>query len=275
MATAEGTRDPETRPRRARGRALLALGVSLARRGVLPVISIVVCVFTTIALALLALALAMRGSGAPVQDVPLIASSALAWGGGFLLAFAAAANALRRDRREGIRDLLVARTTSLRGYLLARVGGLALLIALLVGGGTLITGLAGLAFAGRLAAAPRILQSTCAGLAFSIAFAAVVAPVAFAALGARSRLGGYTFLLAIVVFPEIVVALLGSAIPDGVVDVLSIPSALSALRSALAPGTVDAARALRALLALALFVIAATFLVRRDAILVERQEADA
>jgi hypothetical protein len=240
----------------------------------LPVASILICVFTTIALSLVAISLGVRGPQSPVHDVPVLASSALAWGGGFLLAFASAAHALRRDRSEGIRALLVARTTSLRGYLLARIGGLALLIAIVVGGGTLFTGFVGLAAAAQLSAAGRIIQSTCAGVAFSIAFAAVVSPVAFAALGARSRIGGYMVLLGVVVFPEIVVGMLGSAIPDSVTDVLSIPSALSALRTALAPGTADAARALRALLALGLFVAAATFLVRRDAIVLERAEGD-
>ena len=123
--------------------SLLALGMSLARRGILPVASIAICVSTTFALSLVTGVLSSRGPQAPAHDVPLLASSALAWGGGFLLAFAAAAHALRRDRAEGIRALFVARTTSLRGYLLARVGGLAVLIALCVAGGTLVCGLVG------------------------------------------------------------------------------------------------------------------------------------
>ena len=171
---------------------LLALGMSLARRGILPVASIAICISTTLALSLVAGVLASRGPQSPAHDVPLVASSALAWGGGFLLAFAAAAHALRRDRAEGIRALFVSRTTSLRGYLLARVGGLAALIALCVAGGTLLCGLVGAAAAARAAAVPRMLQATGAAVVFSIAFSAVVAPVAFAALGARSRIGGYS-----------------------------------------------------------------------------------
>lgn len=254
--------------------SLLVLGMSLARRGILPVASLVICISTAIALGLVAAILAGRGPQSPAHDVPLIASSALAWGGGFLLAFAAAAHALRRDRAEGVRALFISRTTSLRGYLFGRVGGLALLIALFVAGGTLFCGLAGTAGAARVSGVPRMLHATFAGVVFSVAFAAVVAPVAFAALGARSRIGGYLFLLAVVTLPELIVALMGSALPEPIADVLSIPGALSALRSALAPGTVDLLRAARALLALAFVIAFAMFLVRRDAILVDEPEVD-
>lgn len=245
--------------------------MSLARRGILTTSSIVICITTAIGLSLVAAVLAARGSQSPAHEVPLLASSALAWGGGFLLAFAAAAHALRRDRAEGIRGLFVARTTSLRGYLVGRIGGLALLIAIVVAGGTLLCGLAAVGAASRAAAVPRILQATGAGIAFSVAFSAVVAPVAFAALGARSRIGGYLFLVGVVTVPELIVRAMGSSLPEAIGDVLSIPSALSALRTSLAPGTEDPYRAARAVVALTLAVGLAVFLVRREAILVDRE----
>lgn len=237
--------------------------------------SIVICIITAIGLSLVAVLLAARGPQSPAHDVPLIASGALAWGGGFLLAFAAAAHALRRDRAEGIRGLFVARTTSLRGYLLGRIGGLAVLIAIVVAGGTLLCGLAAMGAASRVVSVPRILQATGAGIAFSIAFSAVVAPLAFAALGARSRIGGYLFLIGVVMVPELIVMGMGSALPESISDVLSIPSALSALRTSLAPGTVDLYRTARAVVALTLAVSLAMFLVRRDALLVDQPEVDA
>ena len=254
---------------------MLVLGMSLARRGALPVVSIAICASTALALAIVAGLLAGRGPKSAAHDVPILASSALAWGGGFLLAFAAAAHALRRDRTDGIRELFVARTASrggLRGYLFARVGGLAALIALCVGGGTLLCGLVGMVGAARVSGVASMLQSTIAGIAFSLAFAAVVAPVAFAALGARSRLGGYLFLLAVVIIPELIIAMMGASLPASVADVLSIPSALGALRTSLAPGTVDLWRTMRALVALSFVVAFAMFLVRRDAVLIESQE---
>lgn len=252
--------------------SLLVLGMSLARRGVLPTVSIAICASTTLALAIIAGVLTARGPQSPAHEVPIVASSALAWGGGFLLAFAVAAHALRRDRTEGIRELFVARTTSLRGYLFARVGGLALLVAACVAGGTLVCGLVGVAGAARTSGVPAMLQATGAGIAFSLAFAAVVAPVSFAALGARSRIGGYVFLLAVVTLPELVVSMMGSSLPASVADVLSIPSALGALRTSLAPGTVDLWRTMRALVALSLVIAFAMFLVRRDAVLVDSAE---
>jgi hypothetical protein len=251
---------------------LLVLGMTLARRGVLPAVSIAICVSTTIALSLIAGVLTARGPQSPAHEVPILASSALAWGGGFLLAFAVAAHALRRDRTEGMRELFVARTTSLRGYLFARVGGLALLVALCVAGGTLVCGLVGTAGAARASGVPAMLQATLAAVVFSLAFSVVVAPVAFAALGARSRIGGYVFLIAVITIPELIVGMMGSSLPPSVADVLSIPSALAALRTSLSPGNVDLWRTVRALIALSLVVAFAMFLVRRDAILVDSPE---
>lgn len=254
--------------------SLLVLGMSLARRGILPVASLVICISTALALGLVAAILAGRGPQSPAHDVPLVASSALAWGGGFLLAFAAAAHALRRDRDDGVRALFVTRTTSLQGYLFARVGGLALLIMICVAGGTLFCGLAGAAGAAGVSGVPRMLHATLAGVVFSMAFSAVVAPVAFAALGARSRIGGYLFLIGVVMVPELIVSLMGSALPEPIADVLSIPGALAALRTSLSPGSVDLLRSARAMVALALVIAFAMFLVRRDAILVEQPEVD-
>lgn len=254
---------------------MLALGMSLARRGVLPVISLGIIALTAVGAIVFAFVLASRSEKAPLHDVPILTSGALAWGGGFLLAFSAALRALRRDRTEGVRALLVARTTSLRGYLVARVFGLALLLALLLGGGTLLAGIASALAASRAAVVAQTLQTTFASVVFSMAFSVVVAPIAFAALGARSRVGGYLFLLSVVVVPEIIVEALSNALPNGLAEVLSVPSALSALRSALGPGPVEVGRAFRAIVALAIFTALAMLLVRRDAIRVEEQEADA
>ncbi|MDB4945756.1 MAG: hypothetical protein JWP97_5290 [Labilithrix sp.] len=250
----------------------LALGVSLARRGFLPVASIVICVLTAIGTVILGVVMAGRGPDAPAHDVPLVASGALAWGGAFLLAFSVAIHALRKDRELGIRALFMTRTTSLRGYLVGRVGGLAALVTMLVGGGTLLTGLVtAVAWAGS-GHVLSVLQATFAGVVYAVAFGAVVAPVAFAALGARSRLGGYVFLLAVVTVPELLVVTLGSTLPAPIADVLSIPAALSALRGSLAPGHVELLRTLRALLALGIFVGLASALVGRDARAVDHPE---
>ena len=260
--------------RRASVRALVALGFMLARRGILPVLAMVVCVLTTIATCVIAISFGGRGPHAPIHDVPIVASGALGWGGGFLLAFAASAHALRKDRTDGIRELVTLRSRSLRGYLVARLGGLTALVALLVAGGTLLTGLVAIISATRIGEALRTFHATAAAFVFAIAFSVVVVPVAFAALGARSRLGGYVFFLGLVMLPELFVGAMGPSFPESLGDVLSIPSALAALRTGLAPGNVDIGRAARAIAALAVYVAIAIAFVRRDALAVldERDE---
>lgn len=251
---------------------LFALGASLARRGVLAAVAIGIGVLTALVACIVAVALARRGGDAPVHTVPIVASSALAWGAGFLLAFGSAAHALRRDRAEGVQHLLVARTTSLRAYVVARIGGLAAVLAAIVAGGTLVTGIVAALASARVAGVPRTLQATCAALVFSLAFSLVLAPLAFAALGARSRAGGYFFMLLVVVMPELVAGMLASVLPESITEVIAIPSALATLRSALAPGSADGWRALRALVSLALWMLFASSLVRRTVFGLDRGE---
>ncbi len=238
----------------------------------MPVVSLTISALTILVLAVVALSFVARGAQAPVHDVPLLASSLIAWGGGFLHAFSASASALRRDRTEGVRHLFVSRTTSLRGYILARVGGLAALLSIVVGGGTLLIGTVAILAATRGHTVLKTAHATFAAVLFSVAFAVVVAPIAFAALGARSRVSGYFFLLMILVLPETLTWALSSGVPSEVLELCAIPSALAALRSSLSPGSVDLFRCVRALIALGVFVAIGLFFVRRDVVLLERAE---
>jgi len=238
-------------------------------------IAIGICVFTAFVFAILGLAFAVRASSSstsPVHDVPLIASSALVWGGGFLLAFSVAASALRRDRTDGVVDLFVTRTTSLRGYIMARVGGLAALLIAVLGGGTLLSGAVAIIAATKAHTAMRTMQSTFAAFVYVSAFALVLAPLAFAALGARRRFSGYLVFLAILIVPEVVASMLSSVIPTEVTELFALPSALASLRSSLAPFTADGFRLLRSLVALILWAGVALFLVRRDILIVAEEE---
>ena len=266
---------PSARPerRRAGGATLVLLGATLARRGPLALVSIAVSVFTVLVLCVIAIAFARRGGDAPVESMPTLASSALAWGGGFLHAVAVSAGALRRDRAEGIRHLFVSRTTTVHGYLLARVGGLVAVLAIVVGGGTLLVSLAALAGALQLRTVALTAQSTLGAVVYAFAFAAVVAPVAFAALGSRTRLSGYFALLFVLVVPEILSNALTGPLPTEVTELFAIPSALAALRSSLGPGSVDVLRFLRALVAVAIFGGVATFFIRRRLLLGESEES--
>lgn len=253
--------------------ALLGLGATLARRGPMAIVSLAICVLTVLVGCGAAVSFASRGEGAPTHDVPLVASSALAWGGGFLLAFSAAASALRRDRLEGVRDLFVTRTTSLRGYLLARVGGLAALLALVVAGGTALTGMLAILASVKAGALGLTLQASAAAVVYGFAFSFVVAPIAFAALGARTRIGGYFYLILILVLPEMLTSALGRALPSELLEVCAIPSALAALRASLAPGTTDAFRFLRAVVALFVFASGGMLWIRRELSRMEEEGA--
>lgn len=256
-----------------RRRDLLALGASLARRGPAVVVALVVSVLTALGAAVVGFVLARRGIDAPAYDVPLLASSALAWGGGFLHAFAASAGSLRRDRTDGIRELVVTRTTSLNGYLFGRTAGLALVLVAVVGGGTLFTGLAAMVGAAG-GGVGRTVQATLAACAFAIAFGLVLAPVSLAALGARARTAGWASIVVVLFVPEMLVWSTHGTFPAEVTELLAIPSALSALRASLAPGSLEPLRFARALAALAVFTGIALVFLRRDAALLER-ESDA
>jgi hypothetical protein len=208
---------------------------------------------------------------APVHDVPLVASSAIAWGGGFLLAVTASLRALSRDRDEGIAELVIARTTSRRSYVLARVAGLAVMLAIVVAGATLLTGVVAIAASRHISVVARTLHSGFASVAFALAFSVVVAPITIAALGSRSRASGYLTLLAVLFVPELLVHAAHGSWPDAIAELLSAPSALAALRASLSPGTTEPFRCLRAIVALAIFAAIGLALVDRAARAVERE----
>jgi hypothetical protein len=66
--------------------------------------------------------------------------------------------------------------------------------------------------------------------------------------------------------------MLENTAPSEVLEVCAIPSALAALRASIAPGTVDAMRFLRAVVALGAFAGVALMWVRRDVIRLEREK---
>lgn len=257
-------------PMHPRRRTLLALGASLARRGPAVIVAIVVSVLTALGAAVVGFVLARRGSDTAAYEVPLLASSALAWGGGFLHAFAASAGALRRDRTDGIRELVVTRTTSLDGYLFGRTAGLALVLVSVVGGGTLFTGLVAMvgAAGGNVG---RTLQATLAASAFAVGFGLVIAPVALAALGARARTAGWATIIVVLLVPELIGWSMHGTFPIEVTELVAIPSALAALRASLASDSFEPLRCLRALAALAVFAGIALVFLRRDAAHLERE----
>jgi hypothetical protein len=232
----------------------LALGIWLTARGALVRASLALTALG--ALGSIAAAVATRGT-ATIEEVPGLASMAFAWGAGTTLAFGGAQRALLRDRERGVVALARARGVGVGVYAGGRVGGLVVILALAVGGGTLVAGLAATAVAGGEMRA--VARASVAALVYALAFAATVGPLAMAALGGRSRAGGYFALLAVLVLPELLAPWTGALLPKGWRELTSIPAALEALRvgvQSAGPAVLHAARATVALVA----VVAASLL---------------
>jgi len=194
-----------------------------------------------------------------VAFLPPLASSAIAWGGGVTLAFGAALRALRLDREQGILALVRARGATVSDYVRGRVLGLVIVLVSAVGGATTVACMSAVAVAH---GALDVVASSAGAIVYAVAFGATLGPVALAALGARTRAGGYTSLLAVLVVPELLAftGLTTHLLPEGWDELTSIPAALSAVRRGVAHGFVGGAHAARALAAL-VAVMAAALLV--------------
>jgi hypothetical protein len=216
----------------------------------------------------LALAASVRRSSA-IEHVPMAAAWLLVWGAGILVAVGAAARGLRRDREEGIVELLESRGHARGAYVTARVGALALVLFLVTGGGTLVVGIVStlLAIGGHRVLGT--LQSTLAGLAYAASFSAMVGPIAFATLGARSRAGGYFALLLVLFVPTLASGLTSRLVPEGWESLVSIPGALDSIRSAIAPPGFDPLGLVRALVVSAVVMLLALVFVRVEASSIE------
>jgi len=248
--------------RGSRGGGLVALGFFLARRGAMAAVGLALTIACVVGFGGLAVAFARHGKVAALPDVPLIASSVLAFGVGVLVAFAASTRAFRRDEDEGVRALLRAHGIDTTQYLAARVAGLALSLAGFVAGGSALVGLVAIVVARGHVPAMHTIQASFAAVVFGVAFAVTFAPVAMATLGARSRGRGYLALLAVLVVPEILRSSLARFIAPGWLAVCSVAGALLTLRAALAPTGVDTLMLARALVALVLIVALALVVVR-------------
>ena len=230
-----------------RSAALVALGAWLATRGALAAVGLVITGGAGLAAAIAAFAT----STTRAAMLPGLASEVIAWGGGMMLAFGAALRAVRLDREEGILALARARGASLGAYVRGRVGGLVLVLALAVGGATLLACLGSIAAAHGGAVVAR---TSVGAMAYALVFAVTVGPVALAALGARTRAGGYLTLLAVLVLPEVLGSWTARLLPRGWHELTSIPSALDAVRVGASHPVVSGAHAARALAGLAAVV---------------------
>jgi hypothetical protein len=233
-----------------------ALGVWLASRGGLSAASFVLA--GAAALASLGAAIAIRG-GRGAIELPTLASSAVAWSVGVTLAFGSALRAIERDRDQGVLDLAHARGVGATAYVRGRVAGLVAVLAMTVGSVALVAGLAATAEARPALAS---LRTAAGALAYALAFAATMGPLAMAALGARTRARGYFTLLALLALPELLSPWTADLLPPGWHELTSIPAALAAVRAGVASPSAAGVPMARAIAGLAAIAIASLIVVR-------------
>jgi hypothetical protein len=185
---------------------------------------------TGFVLALVASALSVvaivGASARAASRVPWFTAEIVAWAVGASIAIGGAWHAVRRDRDEGILALVRARGLSASSYVQGRVLGLALVVAAAVAGPTLVAGLVAVSLARPPWLAVRV---TLGALVYAVAFAATIAPLALAALSARTRLGGYLSLVAVLGVPELAGPWTAAMLPPGWGELTSIPAALTAV----------------------------------------------
>jgi len=237
----------------------MALGTTLALGGTMARVAVGLAGVTALTAIVAAVLLAQNETNPPLELIPSLTASAVSWGAGVLLAFVSALQALRRDREDGIRQLARARAgeRARSSYLWARVSGLAAALFVVIGACVLLSGLVAMLAARRGALAASCAQATVASLVYAAAFAITMAPIALAALGARSKAGGYFGLLVLIFLPELLLEWSKRLFPEPWGEFASLPSALASLRGALMPDQVDAERFLRAAIVLTIVTAAA------------------
>jgi hypothetical protein len=235
-----------------------AFGVWLATRGVAVRASLVLIGVGTAA----GVTAAVIGRDRPwVNAVPAIGAAAIAWGAGVMVAFAAALKVVHRDQNEGVLALLRARGVGPGGYVVARAGGLVAVLAGAMGAGVACIGAAStMASSTPLPTA----RASLGAVAYALAFAATVGPVAMATVGGRSRGLGYLALLSVLALPEALAPWTSDLLPPGWRELTSIPAALDAVRHGVARAGFVAPAA-RAVVGLGVTITASLLVVRARA----------
>jgi hypothetical protein len=244
----------------------LALGTWLAARGGHAVVGLALSAVGVVASTVAACVLRESTTGGTTALIALT-SSAIAWSAGMMLAFLSGMRAIFRDQEDGVLALVRIRGVSAMQYARGRAGGLALLLAAVVGGATLVASLA-IALVTGLTASN--LPAIAGALAYALAFSVTMGPLAIATLGGRTRTGGYACLVLVLFVPELLSSWTVAVLPTGWSELASIPAALSAARAGVSSPLANAAPLLRALavlasiVAISLIVIAARIRRARD-----------
>jgi hypothetical protein len=227
----------------------MAFGIWLATRAGIARIGLSLAAGVAVAVGILAF-----GHAGPLASrLPTLAAMGVAWSAGISVAFGGALLALRNDIEQGVVTLARLRGVTLFAYARGRVYGLTVIIAVAVGAATLGIGIATtLAAVDRAAAA----RETTAALAYALAFAATLGPLAMATVGTGTRLAGYLSLAIVIAVPELLAGWTGPLLPRGWYELTSIPSALAAVAAGVRFGGPSLWHMTRALAGLAAIVAA-------------------
>lgn len=185
-------------------------------------------------LACLAITFKVRDDGVALVGAVRLTTSIIWWGATVLMAFALSARILHKLWGEGFSTLLqlrAGRSTAWQAYLFGMFARLCLAALPPV----VLVGIVALVLAGTDRG--RVFGMLIACIVSTLFFAATIATVALAALGGRSRAGGYLRLFAILTVPEVVGSSL--TVSKEMRGMLSIPSLLSTLIDALARGNIS------------------------------------
>ncbi|NOU26449.1 MAG: hypothetical protein HOO96_00970 [Polyangiaceae bacterium] len=253
-----------SRSRTARARAVARFFVRQGLGSLLVRISLglsAVIVLAAMSVAALVSSSHVPGELPTVALVPGVAARAIAWGGGILVAFALAQRAFHRDISDGVVSLLRARGLDPM-YLWGRVGAAMALVGAPVVGGTLLVSVTAVLAATRTGDAWDAVRGGAAALVYSALFTAVLVPLSLAALGGRTRGGGYFFLLLFLVIPEMVSPLTRAFVPE---EMTSIPHALQGLSHAMTVGHLDLRRTTGSVFFLTAVALTTLLYVRREA----------
>jgi hypothetical protein len=207
----------------------MAFGIWLATRAGIARIGLSLAAGAAIAVGILAF-----GHAGPLASrLPTLAAMGVAWSAGISVAFGGALLALHGDVEQGVVALARLRGVGLFAYARGRVYGLTVLIGVAVGAATLGIGMATTLAATDRAAAAR---ETMAALAYALAFAVTMGPLAMATVGTGTRIAGYLSLAIVIAVPELLAGWTRPLLPRGWYELTSIPSALAAVAAGVRSG---------------------------------------
>ncbi len=209
---------------------------------------------------------------APVDLYPHLVAQVLAFGSGLPIAFAGALEAYSRDRSEGVHNLLRESGFDDRGYFRTRALGLFGALFMVVGGGTLLSGVVSAMFARTPKLLGQTAIATMGALMFAVSFSLLVGSVALATLAPRGKRMGYIAFALTFLALELLGPWFSMWLPLDFGQIISLRIAFDKVRTGVLPGH-DFGEGLRAFILIAMVSFVALTIARAELLRFERQRA--